>query len=113
MSIWLLMLSASQLNEQCRAADRQRPSAALRGAQVTTLSTRATVLGVTNPRGHRGPLSERTALSGPLLSRFDLLLVMRDARNPDWDAAVASHILAGPEASAAAQERPAHSQVRG
>ena len=83
---------------------------------MTTLSTRATVLGVTNPRGGRrdprAPLSEVTALSGPLLSRFDLLLVLSDSQNPDWDAAVAGHILAGNEAAAAAeQQRPAHSQV--
>ena len=82
---------------------------------MTTLSTRTTVLGVTNPKARRdprAPLAECTALSGPLLSRFDLLLVLSDARNPDWDAAVSSHILAGGhEANAATQERPAKGQV--
>ena len=70
---------------------------------------------MTNPKGRRdprAPLAECTALSGPLLSRFDLLLVLRDAQNPDWDAAVSSHILTGHEAAAAAaQKRPAHTQV--
>jgi DNA helicase MCM9 len=34
-----------------------------------------------------------TTLSGPLLSRFDIVLVLLDGQNPEWDKIVASHIL--------------------
>jgi DNA helicase MCM9 len=45
----------------------------------------------------RVSLSINTSLSGPLLSRFDIVLVLQDMKNPDWDARVADHILDGGE----------------
>lgn len=56
------------------------------------------MLGVTNPKGSYNPrdsLEVNTGLSGPLLSRFDLVLVLRDAQGADWDATVSEHILSG------------------
>jgi hypothetical protein len=38
-------------------------------------------------------LSVNTTLSGPLLSRFDIVLVLLDGQNPEWDEIVSSHIL--------------------
>lgn len=38
-------------------------------------------------------LAENTGLSGPLLSRFDAVLVLRDLPEASWDAAAADHIL--------------------
>ena len=41
----------------------------------------------------RQSLSVNTSLAAPLLSRFDLLLVLRDTRDAEWDGEVCDHIL--------------------
>ncbi|KHN33538.1 DNA replication licensing factor MCM9 [Glycine soja] len=61
------------------AMEQQTISVAKAGL-VTTLSTRTTVFGATNPKG-----------------QFDIVLVLLDTKNPDWDAVVSSHILSEAE----------------
>lgn len=61
---------------------------------ITTLTTRTSIFGSMNPRGNpRDSIAEQTGLSGPLLSRFDILLPVHDTKNADQDELMSGHIL--------------------
>jgi DNA helicase MCM9 len=55
------------------------------------------VFGVVNPKRKHGTRQEvaPTSLSGPLLSRFDIVLLLADRKDPAVDALIAAHILEG------------------
>lgn len=91
------------------AMEQQTCSVAKAGV-VTTLHTRASVFGTCNPKGNRRydsrrPLAEQLNIGGPLLSRFDVVLLLIDRLDPQEDEVVANHILSESTNAAAAMQK--------
>ncbi|KAI4503342.1 hypothetical protein M0802_001564 [Mischocyttarus mexicanus] len=76
------------------AMEQQTISIAKAGL-VSTLNSRCTVIAAINPDGGTFIDGEewKTRLGNPLLSRFDLILLLKDNKNPEWDKMASDHIL--------------------
>lgn len=77
------------------AMEQQTLSVAKAGL-VCTLNTRCTVFAVLNPKGtydRDQDLVVNTAIASPLLSRFDIILLMLDTQASGWDESVTSYIM--------------------
>jgi len=77
------------------AMEQQTLSVAKAGL-VCKLNSRCTIVAATNCKGGYSPdvdLVTNTAIQGPLLSRFDIVMLMLDVADPTWDRDVSSFLL--------------------
>ncbi|EON63821.1 minichromosome maintenance protein 2 [Coniosporium apollinis CBS 100218] len=108
-----------KMNDQDRTsiheAMEQQTISISKAGIVTTLQARCAIVAAANPIGGRYnstvPFSQNVELTEPILSRFDILCVVRDTVDPAEDERLAkfvvnSHGRAHPVSNAAAGQRP-------
>lgn len=90
-----------KMNDQDRTsiheAMEQQSISISKAGIVTTLQARCAIIAAANPNGGRYnstlPLSQNVDLTEPILSRFDILCVVRDLVNPELDERLANFVV--------------------
>lgn len=85
----------SQDRTSVHEAMEQQTISIAKAGLVSTLNSRCSVIAAINPSGGRFDDDEEweTKLGDPLVSRFDLILLLKDNRNEEWDKLTSDHIL--------------------
>ncbi|MEN2499652.1 MAG: DNA helicase mcm9, partial [Marteilia pararefringens] len=81
---------------QIHEAMEQQTISIAKAGMVNTLHTRCSILAATNPKGRYDPLSPlniNIALESPLISRFDVIMILLDNSNDKCDSGIADHII--------------------
>lgn len=104
-------LSVAKAGLVCRLATRCSVLAACnaRGGSVdeAILDGGAASRGGSAAAGHARPLSAQVALASPLLSRFDLILLLADRHQPAWDSQLSGALLARAQGQATRRQAEA------
>ena len=76
----------------------QQTCSIAKAGMITTLHTKVSIFGTCNPKGNRRidprrSLNDQLGLPSPLLSRFDVIMLLLDDMNPAADASIVDHVL--------------------